>query len=373
MSEKKNYHRVSFNFVLTSFLLCLFGILATYSASALKSNALFETPYYFLHKQSIGVLLGFTLVFVILKIPNKLLYRIPLPFFLLTSTLLSLIFIPGFYHSAGGASRWINLGFITIQPSEPAKLALIFLLAKNLSRKSFSIKSFKSVYITHILILALLSYCLMKQPDFGSTFFVFVLTFSMLFVCGLKLSHILFSSLFVLPAAAWAIISEPYRAKRILSFLNPIENLETGGFQIIQSYLAFNNGGFWGVGLGNSKQKLFYLPEAHTDFILSVLAEELGFVGVFLVFFLFLYLINLGLSIAEACKDPYKKLLAFGLTCFLGLHAGINIGVVLGLLPTKGSSLPFISSGVSSLITCLVCVGFIARIALDLDSQDKCY
>lgn len=373
METTEKYKIISYNILIASFLLCLLGLLATYSASALKSNTLFDTPYHFLIKQCLGVLLGFSGIFILFKAPEKTLERIPLPFFLLTSFLLLLVFVPGIYHTAGGASRWINLGLIGIQPSEPAKLALIFLLAKNLSRRSFNVKSLKSVYLVHGLLLGFLSFCLMEQPDFGSTFFVFTLTFAMIFVRGLKLKHLLFTALTLVPVGVWAIISEPYRVKRIFSFLNPIENINHGGFQIVQSYLAFNNGGFLGVGLGASKQKLFYLPEAHTDFILSVLAEEMGFLGLLLVFFLFLYLINLGLTVSEACQDSYKKLLVFGLTCFLGLHVSINVGVVLGLLPTKGSSLPFITSGVSSLLTCLICVGVIARIAYGLDTKETCY
>lgn len=367
--KRKDKLSLSVKIVLTSLFLCLFGVLVTYSASALKSNALFGTPYHFVYKQSLGVFFGFFLIFLIRKTPISLFSRVPLPFFCLTSILLALIFVPGAYHTAGGASRWINLWFLRVQPSELAKLSLIFLLAKNLSRKSFSIRSFRSVYLGHALILSFLSYCLMKQPDFGSTFLIFAITFFMLFVSGLKLKHMLISAFVTLPVLFWAILSEPYRAKRIFSFLNPWGNIEGGGFQIIQSYLAFSNGSFFGVGFGNSKQKLFYLPEAHTDFILSVLAEELGFIGVLFVLILFVYLISLGLSITKVCQEPYKKLLAFGLTSFLGLQAVINIAVVFGLLPTKGSSLPFISSGVSSLLTCLLCVGVLSRIALDVDSK----
>lgn len=367
MTEKKKNSPLSFHVILTSFFLCLIGILATYSASALKSNDLYGTPYYFVYKQTFGVFLGFILIIVMQKTPIKLLNRLPLPFFCLTSILLALIFIPNMYHTAGGASRWIKIGALTIQPAELAKLSLIFILAKNLSRKSFSIKSLRSVYLSNLIILVFLTYCLMKQPDFGSTFLIFTLTFLMLFFAGLKISHVIAGSVLVIPLGVWSILSEPYRAKRILSFLNPWENIEGSGFQIIQSYLAFKNGGLFGVGIGNSKQKLFYLPEAHTDFILSVIAEELGFLGVLLVLGLFLYLVYLGYLITKSTTEPYKKLLAFGLTSFLALQSIINIGVVLGLLPTKGISLPFISSGVSSLLCCLLCISILSRIAQDLE------
>ena len=363
MKKEKRKLKLSSRFLITALFLCLLGILTSYSASALKSNDLFGTPYYFVSKQIAGVFLGFSIIFALQKIPFRFLERIPLPMFCATSFLLLLIYIPGIYYKAGGAYRWISLAGFTIQPAELAKLSLIFLLAKNISRKSFSIRNFQSVYLSHGLILLFLAACLMKQPDFGSTFVLFLLMFLMLFVSGLKRNHLFVGTLFTLPAVVWAIWSAPYRVKRILSFLSPWENAETGGFQIIQSYLAFSNGGLLGSGFGASKQKLFYLPEAHTDFILPVLAEELGVLGLLFTLLLFIYLIALGFSITQLCERAYDKLLCFGLTSLLALQASLNIGVVLGLLPTKGSSLPFISNGVSFLVTCLLCVGVIYRIA----------
>lgn len=369
-AKKTKPKNLSSKLLLTTLLLCSIGLLANYSASAIKSEDLYGMPYQFLFKQAFGVVSGFFLIFLIQKMPSVLLEKIPLPFFSFTAILLALVFIPGVYHTVGGASRWIRLGPISIQPAELAKLSLIFLLAKNLSRRNFRIKSFRSVYLSHFLILSFLSLCLMKQPDFGSTFFLFVITFLMLFVAGLNLKHILASLVVMIPVTIWTILKEPYRVKRILSFLNPWDNMDQGGFQIIQSYLAFGNGGLLGSGFGNSKQKLFYLPEAHTDFILSVLGEELGLVGIVFILFLFLYLIFLGFSITKTCYDPYKKLLAFGLTSLFALQITVNIGVVLGLLPTKGSSLPFLSSGVSSLLTCMLCIGILSRLALDKEEQE---
>ncbi len=370
METKENHKKkLSRTLLMTTFLLCSIGILANYSASALKSYDLFGSPYLFLYKQIFGVALGFLFIFLLQKMPTSVIERAPLPFFCLTSLLLALVFVPGLYHTVGGAARWIRLGPVSLQPAELAKVSLVFLLAKNLSRRSFRIKSLSAVYLSHLFILGFLTFFLLKQPDFGSTFFLFVITFFMLFLAGLNLLHVMGSSLLMIPVTAWAIYSEPYRMKRILSFLNPWDNMDHGGFQIIQSYLAFSNGGLLGSGFGNSKQKLFYLPEAHTDFILSVLAEELGFIGVGFILLLFLYFIFICFSIMNACEDPYRKLLAFGLTSLLTLQIVVNIGVVLGLLPTKGSSLPFLSSGVSSLLTCMLCVGILSHLALTKDSQ----
>jgi len=372
METKENYNKkLSYNLLMTTFVLCSIGLLANYSASALKSYDLFGSAYLFLYKQLFGVTLGFFFVFLIQKMPTSFIERAPLPFFGLTTLLLALVFVPGVYHKVGGAARWIRLGPISLQPAELAKVSLVFLLAKNLSRQSFRIKSLSAVYLSHLFLLGALTFFLLKQPDFGSTFFLFVITFFMLFIAGLNLFHVVGSFLLMIPVAAWAIYSEPYRMKRILSFLNPWENMDHGGFQIIQSYLAFSNGGLLGSGFGNSKQKLFYLPEAHTDFILSVLAEELGFIGVLFIFLLFLYFLFICFSIMKACEDTYRKLLAFGLTALLALQIVVNIGVVLGLLPTKGSSLPFLSSGVSSLLTCMVCVGILSHLALTKDASTR--
>ena len=202
----------------------------------------------------------------------------------------------------------------------------------------------------------------MKQPDFGSTFVLYSLLFVMLFYAGLKTKHIAIGLGFLVPLCAWAVFSAPYRVKRILGFLNPWENMSREGFQIVQSFLAFQNGGLFGVGLGNSKQKLFYLPEAHTDFILSIIAEEVGSIGIFIVLALYSYIIYLGYLISQRAQNYYYKTLAFGITTLLGLQSILNMGVALGMLPTKGMTLPFISSGTSSLVTCLVAVGLLARI-----------
>ena len=349
--------------LIATLLLCLFGLISSYSASAIKSNEMYGHPFVFVLKQSIGIFFGFALILLLHKAPERFLERAPLPFFLFTCLVLSFVLIPGFYQKVGGASRWIRFSFITVQPAEFAKLAFVMLVAKIISRKAFDASNPFSIVLNHGFILIFLTFMLMKQPDFGSTAVIYSLFFLMLFYAGLKLKHFAIGALSITPFAVWAIVSTPYRIRRVLGFLNPWENINNEGFQIVQSYLAFKNGGLLGVGLGNSKQKLFYLPEAHTDFILSVVAEEVGSLGVLLVIALYCYIVYLGFLITERVENYYQKSLAFGLTSLLALQAVLNMGVVLGLLPTKGLTLPFVSSGTSSMVACLLVIGILSRIA----------
>jgi cell division protein FtsW len=203
---------------------------------------------------------------------------------------------------------------------------------------------------------------MMLQPDFGSTVLLVLVTFLMLFIAGLSPTLIGGSFLAGILALVAAVAAAPYRMKRLLSFLDPWSVVSGGGFQIIQSYVGFQNGGLFGLGLGESKQKLFFLPEAHTDFILSVIGEELGVLGVFLVCGLYFFLSWLGFQIAKKQDNKFHALLAYGFTCLISLQAALNMAVVMGMLPTKGIPLPFISNGASSLIVFLVVIGILARL-----------
>ena len=204
----------------------------------------------------------------------------------------------------------------------------------------------------------------MLQPDFGSTVIYVSISFFMLFVAGLPLRYILSALALGFLAVVAAILHAPYRLSRITSFLNPWDTIQTGGFQIVQSYLGFHNGGFWGAGLGESRQKLFFLPEAHTDFILSVIGEETGLLGVFLVVACFAYIAWLGLRITLLQVDTYRKLLGLGVSALISTQAIVNMGVAMGLLPTKGMSLPFVSFGSSSLLSFLILVGILAKLTV---------
>lgn len=351
--------------VATTLLLVMTGLIMVYAASALKGEQQFNDAFIFIRKQGAVALAGFMMMFAVAKVPMKFIERMALPLLFLALSLLALIFVPGVYKSGGGAARWISLGGFRFQTSECAKLALVFFLAKNLSRKEFDINSLKAGVLPNLAVFGCFALFMMKQPDFGSTVLMGLVLFGMLFVAGLDFRFIIGAVMLAITGIVSAIAVAPYRLARLTSFLDPWAEIKRGGFQIIQSYLAFQNGGFLGLGLGESRQKLFFLPEAHTDFILAVLAEELGFLGVTFLCLSFAYYCFLGFRIAFLQSRPFQMYLAFGLTSMIGFQGAINMGVAMGLLPTKGIPLPFISSGASSLLMSLVTTALLWRLTIN--------
>ena len=346
--------------IITGFLTA-FGLLAVYSSSGIPALQKTGDAFLFVKKQALVSLLGFGLLAALQFIPFKWIERATLPLLALSMLLISLTLIPQLEHRVNGAARWLKLGPATFQPAELAKLALVLFMAKNLARQSVHLKSLKNVF-THLVIPCLLAIPLMMQPDFGSTFLILLLSGFMLFIAGLKGRHLLLLLSLGLFAVIIAIVRAPYRFARLTSFLEPWENLHSGGFQIIQSYLGFQNGGFFGLGIGESRQKLYFLPEAHTDFILAVIGEEYGLFGVLFIILCFAMLLNSGIKVALRQKRTYRRFMAFGLTSLIAMQACINMGVAMGLLPTKGISLPFVSSGASSLLVFLMMAGLLSRL-----------
>lgn len=351
--------------IATTMLLVMTGLIMVYAASALKGEQQFNDAFFFIRKQGVVALAGFFAVIAVAKVPMRFIERLALPLLFFSLALLALIFVPGIYKSGGGAARWISLGGFRFQTSECAKLALVFFLAKNLSRKGFDINSIKFGVLPNVAIFGCFALFMMKQPDFGSTVLMGLVMVGMLFVAGLDFRLIIGAALAALVAIAAAIAVAPYRLARLTSFLDPWAEIKRGGFQIIQSYLAFQNGGFMGSGLGESRQKLFFLPEAHTDFILAVLAEELGFLGVTFLCLSFAYYCFLGFRIAFLQTKPFQMYLAFGITSMIGFQGAINMSVAMGMLPTKGIPLPFISSGASSLLMSLMATALLWRLTID--------
>ncbi|MDB2446996.1 putative lipid II flippase FtsW [bacterium] len=373
MNENEKYlKRLEVCLITCTMLLVGIGLLAIYAASAMKGIHLLDDPYLFLRKQSLVALLGFSMFFVARKFPASWVKKLPLPFFIFGLLLLGLILIPGAYAKVGGATRWLNLPVVRFQTSEFAKIALILFLAKNLSRKTFDISSFWRGVFPNMLFFTVFAFFLMLQPDFGTTALLGGITFGMLIVSGLAGRYIIGSGIVAMGLGVTAIMVAPYRMKRILAFLDPWDQIKEGGFQIIQSYLAFQNGGLFGTGLGESKQKLFFLPEAHTDFILSVIGEEMGFLGVALVIITYFVLTFCAFKITRNQEDPFFKYACFGLTLLISMQAILNMGVVTGLLPTKGIPLPFISNGSSSLLSFMgvVCILLVAN-RKSFDPKDK--
>lgn len=352
----------------TALLLTGIGLLIIYSSSSVPAYQKFGDSFHFLRKQALIAGLGFFAIIVCQKIPYHWIDRVTLPLVGLSFFLLAATHLPVIGVRANGAARWINLGFFAFQPAELAKLALILFLSKNLARNKSDTTTLKGL-APNFLVLGVMSVLLMLQPDFGSTFVLCSITFLMLFVAGLPRRFIFTGAGLALLGIAGAIWHAPYRMARLVSFLDPWSHAQKGGFQIIQSYLGFQNGGLLGLGLGESRQKLYFLPEAHTDFILSVIGEELGLIGVLLVVFTFGYITWLGIKIALQQQQPARRFLAFGLTSLIALQASINMGVTMGMLPTKGIPLPFVSAGASSLIIFLLAIALLARLGKEAHSQ----
>ena len=344
-------------------LLTAFGLLMIYSSSAVMGLQKYGDAFYFVKKQAIFLIAGWVLYFVVAQVPIVRLVHYRMLFLGVALVSLIAVFIPGLGATAGGAQRWISLGFTRVQPSEIARLLLVFYVAATLTLRSDRLKSFNKGFLPLLIVTGAFMFLLILQPDFGGAMSVLVLSLALWFIGGVPMTYL--SGLFILtlPAIVLVVMKAAYRAKRVLTFLDPFADSQGSGFQVIQSYLAFLNGGWTGVGIGNSQQKLFYLPEAHTDFIFSVLGEELGVVGVLLIVSLFLGVLYLGAKITRSQISTFGYYLGCGVTLFIVLPALLNMMVTFGLLPTKGLPLPFFSSGGSSLLACLMALGVLQSLS----------
>jgi cell division protein FtsW len=349
--------------LLLAVVLTCFGVVMVYSSSSIMAAKRFGDGLYFLKRQGMYAVLGFALMAVVMRIDYHHLRRLVIPFFLCCAVLLVAVLIPGVGTHAGGAARWIRLPGFSIQPAELAKLGLILYMAHSLAKKREKIKSFKLGFIPYMVVLAVLLFLMLLQPDLGGALTLGAVAMVMLLVAGTRLSYLMSVVILAVPFLYFAVMNVTYRRKRILAFLNPWEDPTNTGFQIIQSWIAFGTGGLIGNGLGEGKQKLFYLPEAHTDFIFSVVGEELGFAGVLVIAAMFLVLVMRGMRAALGAPDDFGRYLAFGVTLLLGLEAFVNMAVVMGMLPTKGLALPFLSYGGTSLLTTLLAVGILLNIS----------
>ena len=319
--------------------------------------------FYFLKRQVLWCLLGTGLLLITKNLDYHKLHQYTYPIMIFTFLLLVVVMFPEFSKKVGGARRWLAFGGFSFQPSELAKFTLVLFIAKSLVKRADKLRSFAYGYLPNLIVLGFFFIPIFFQPDFGTVMVILAVTFIMLFIAGLRKKFLFLSILAIIPIVTLAILFAEYRTRRIIAFLNPWEDPSGVGFQVIQSFYAFGRGGFWGAGLGESSQKLYRLPEAHTDFIFSVIGEELGFVGTTAIVLLFLIFIWRGFLTAYQAKDPFGTHLATGLTLLIGLQAFINLGVASGLLPTKGLTLPFISMGGSSMLVTMLSVGVILNIS----------
>lgn len=340
------------------------GIIMIYSSSSLCAAQKYQDSAYFLKKQLLFGLCGIAGMLTMMRMPYTKLRRWAYPLWLGSLALLGLVLVPGVGVKAGGAVRWLHAGPLSFQPAELAKLAVIVMLAYSFSKKEPErMKTFSLGVLPHLLLTLPVCGLIVLQPDFGTAAMLGALVFVMLLVAGIRRRYIAGLGMIGVAAVVLLVAQRGYRMERFLTFLDPWKDPTGSGFQIVQSFLAFGSGGLTGTGLGKGYQKLFYLPEPHTDFILSVIAEELGFVGVITVILLFAVLIACGIRIALRSYDPFGCYLALGIVVLIGLQTIMNMGVVTGLLPTKGMPLPFVSYGGTALLVNQACVGILLSIS----------
>ena len=335
------------------------GVTMVLSTSYLYSQERYGDGTYFFRKQMIAMGAGAVALIACTMIPSALYRRFAYPLLALSFIILTLVLVPGVGVNRGGARRWIMFPGFAFQPSELAKLALVFYLAHSMAKKEQMIRNFSVGVLPHLMVFGLFAGMLLLEPDFGTAMMLSMLLYCMLFIGGARVHHLLGTALMALPVLIYILTKADYRIRRLMSFLDPWSDAAGSGFHVIQSLIAFGSGQIWGRGLGESRQKLFYLPEAHTDFVFSVIGEELGLLGALAVLALFGVIIARGLQLTAKIEEPFDQYLAFGLTVLLGLQALIHMGVVMGLMPTKGLVLPFISYGGSAMVINLMEAGIL--------------
>ncbi len=352
--------------------LVIFGIIMIYSASAHLAARRYHNSFYFVQKQLAFAFFGFLAMIAFRFIPYQKFKK--WVYWLLGVSLLTLILVlvPGIGSRLGGASRWFRLGGISFQPAEFSKLILVIFLAYSMARHQEQMKDLKKGFLFHWAAAGLFIVLTLLEPDLGMAITLALITGIMLFVGGVRIKHLMLSIIPMIPLAYFLVWRVPYRRLRVLSYLDPWKDPLGSGFHLKHSFLAFGSGGFGGRGLGGSQQKLFYLPEPHTDFIFSIVGEEFGFIGVFIIASLYLILIIKCIQLAQKVKDLFGIYLVVGITVMIGFQALINILVVMGLLPTKGLTLPFMSYGGSSLLLNMICIGILMNLTAQFQGERAC-
>jgi len=359
MARKLSSDKVLFTITVA---LMMFGLVMIYSASAVLAMEKHGSPFYYVVRQIVWCVIGLTAMVVLMNIPYRKWNNRFLVYGALVISITMLILVL-FSPTVANVHRWFRVGPFSVQPAELAKLPLILFLAYHLGRKQGQIESFWHTILPALLVCAQMAFLVVMQPDLGTAIMFVCITVSLLFLAGMPLRYFAGFALLSLPVFYLLVLNVGYRRERLFSFFNPEADALDSGFQIIQSLIALGTGGAKGVGLANGIQKLFYLPEPHTDFIYAIIGEELGLIGTIALLLAYLVFLWRGLRIGWKVPDPFGQFLAAGITIMIVLQAFINISVVIGLLPTKGLPLPFISSGGSSLLVNLMGVGALLNIS----------
>lgn len=348
---------------LITIMLVAVGIIMIYSASSIYAYSSMGDSLYFIKRHLIYLAVGFILMFFAMACDLKKLQKLSKPMMLLAIFMLVLVLIPHIGRETSGARRWFKIGPVNFQPSEFAKIAVLVYMADIVARKGTIMKTFFRGFLPAAIMLGAVVGFVLLEPDLGTAITVCLITFIVLYVGGINPAYIWGSFLASLPILYILLFRVEYRRKRLMVFLNPWADKRGAGFQIIQSFVALGSGGPFGVGLGQSRQKLFYLPASHTDFIFSIIGEELGFAGVAVILSLFAFFIWQGMKVVFKAVDTFDRSLALGIVSLIAIETIINVGVTAGALPTKGLPLPFISYGGSGLIFHLVAVGLLLNVA----------
>lgn len=350
--------------LLFSIVLSVIGVVMVGSASMDMAALTYKSPFYFVQRQLVFLLGGIVCAALVYQVPLSVWERSSVPLLFVAYFLLLLVLIPGIGRTVNGSTRWLAAGPINVQVSEIVKVCAMMYVAGYLVRRTHEVRERFSGFIKPVMLLSIMVAFLMKQPDFGAVVVIMTSVFVMLFLAGVKFGQFMLVIVGSLAAGALMVFSSTYRMKRVLGYIDPWAEQYASGYQLVQSLIAFGRGEWTGVGLGNGIQKLFYLPEAHTDFVFAVMAEEFGLLGNLVVLALFMGLVFTALSVGRAAEKQGKRFngyLVYGLSVMLGMQALVNMGVSSGLLPTKGLTLPLISYGGSSLVVVCVVLALIMR------------
>ena len=355
---------MDFSVLVVTLMLVLTGIVVVFSASSYMATIKIGDPYYYFKKQIIGAVGGAVCMWFLSRFDYHLYPKLKWIILGVPVVMLLLVrFVPALAVTLNGSSRWLNLGFITIQPSEVTKFSVVVYLAVFLSDKRNDITKWKNGLIPLFLVVGAVCGLILAQPNFSMVMCIAIITFVMLFVGGANKWHLIGMCLLGVVAVGALIVLEPYRMERFTAFLDPWSDPSDSGYQLIQSFYALASGGFFGKGLGMSQQKLLFLPYGESDFIFSVFAEEFGFFGVLVLLSVYLFLIYRGVRIAMTCRDKLGSLMATGVTALIAVQVAINVAVVTGSIPPTGQTLPFISAGSSSLLMFMASIGVLMNVS----------
>lgn len=363
----KRLKSLDYPLIIVFLLLCTFGLIMVYSASYPLGIVNYQNATYFFFKQLQWLLVGLVFFFIAVLLPYRIYGRLSPFLVVLSISLLLIVLLPGIGVERNHSQRWIQLGSFVIQPSEAVKLAMVVYFAYIYEKKQMYLHNFKEGVLPPLVMLGIVFLLILKQPDLGTATSILLTCGVMLLCSGVRKSHLVILSGVAITSVSYLAITEPYRLKRLVSFRNPFEDPLGDGYQLVQSYYAITSGGLSGKGLGNSTQKFGDLPEAHTDFIMAIILEEIGFLGLLFVMVLYVFIMLRGFSTASRLNATFPRLLAIGVTFQIMIQVVFNLGAVSGLLPITGITLPFVSYGGSSLVFMMISAGILVNVSSSLN------